>query len=116
MIPSIRNLQELTIPESFVVSNNEFYAYDPNSEFSEIENLMYLNEDLFQATFDENELILDLGWYGNVRKNDGNFVMKLIQYNHWDNPVVEIPSKSLKQATEVLVKTMIAIDAGVFND
>jgi hypothetical protein len=116
MIPSIRNLQELTIPESFVVIKHDFYAYDPSSEFSEIENLMYLNEDLFQATFDENELILDLGWYGNVRKNDGSFVMKLIQYNHWDAPVVEIPSKTLKQATEVLVKTMIAIDAGVFDD
>lgn len=116
MIPTLRNLIEFNSPESFVIVNHAFYNYDPTSEFSEIENLMYLNEDLFQANFDENELILDLGWYGNVRKNDGNYVMKLIQNNHWDNPVVEIPSKSLKQAEEVLIKTMIAIDNGVFDD
>jgi hypothetical protein len=116
MIPALRNLIELDVPESFMVVNHAFYDYDPTSEFSEIENLMYLNEDLFQANFDENELILDLGWYGDVRKNKGDFVVKLIQNNHWDAPVVEIPSKSLAEAHEILSKTMTAIHAGVFND
>lgn len=116
MLSSLRSKLEFDIPDSFVVVKHDFFAYDPSTEFNEIENLLYLNEDLFQARFDENELIIDLGWYGDVRKNAGHFELKLIQHNHWDDPISTIPAKTLDEATEILVRTLAAIHGGVFND
>lgn len=116
MLSSLRPKQELDIPDSFVVVKHDFFAYDPTSEFNEIESLLYLNEDLFQARFDESELIIDLGWYGDVRKNKGHFELKLIQCNHWDDPVSTIHAKSLEEATEILNRTLAAIHGGVFNN
>ncbi|NRA12913.1 MAG: hypothetical protein HRT57_13235 [Crocinitomicaceae bacterium] len=116
MVSVLRPLIEIEIPDSFNLVSHEFYNYDPKTDFSEIENLMYLNEDLFQATFEENDLIVDFGWYGNVKKNDGQFMLKLIQNNQWDNPVTTIPSSCLDQAIDILERTMMAIHNGVFSD
>lgn len=116
MLSSLRQRQEVIIPESFVLVKHDFFAYDPTSEFDEIENLLYLNEDLFQVSYPENDLIVDLGWYGDVRKNEGDFVMKLVQNNHWDEPVSTIHAKSLEEATEILNRTLAAIHGGVFSD
>ena len=116
MIPSLRSLQEIEIPDSFTLIKHDFYAYDPTTDFSEIENLMYLNEDLFQVSYPENDLLVDLGWYGNVRKNNGQFQLKLIQNNHWDQPISTIHASSQKEAAKILTKTLSAIDDGVFSD
>ena len=116
MIPSLRSLINIEVPDSFDLVKHDFYTYDPSTEFSEIENLMYLNEDLFQASFAENDLIVDFGWYGNVKKNDGQFKLQLIQNNHWDNPVTTIPSTGLDQAVQILERTLMAIHRGVFNE
>jgi len=116
MISSIRLRQEIEVPDSFTVVKHDFYNYDPVSEFNEIENLLYLNEDLFQASYPENDLIIDLGWYGDVRKNKGHYELKLIQNNHWDGPVSTIHAKSLNEITEILTKTLNAIHGGVFSD
>lgn len=116
MIASLRSLQEIEIPDSFKLIKHDFYAYDPTTEFTEIENLMYLNEDLFQVSYAQNDLLIDLGWYGDVRKNNGQFQIQLIQNNHWDEPISTIHAKSLSEATEILSRTLSAIHDGVFND
>ena len=116
MIPSLRSLQEIEIPDSFKLVKHDFYVYDPTVDFSEIENLMYLNEDLFQVLYAENDLIIDLGWYGDVRTNKGQFQLKLVQNNHWDNPISVIHASSLTEATEILNRTLAAIHSGVFSD
>lgn len=66
-------LQRIELPNCGKIIKHEFCLYDPENEFTEEKNLFYLNEDLLQIEFEKLNLILDLGWYGEIANNKGSF-------------------------------------------
>ena len=99
-------LQEITIPEGIKLEYSEFYAYDPTTEFTVEMNNLYLKEDLFQASFEEECLIVDMGWYGDLKTNSGEFKILVVYAADWDFPVTTLFAKSLSQVTDMLHKLL----------
>lgn len=99
-------LQEILLPEDCRIINHDFYTYDPFNEFNEADSLQYLNEDIFQCVFPAQNLIIDIGWYGNIATNQGEFRIHVIINENWDFPFNVIHSKSVDEAKEVLLKIL----------
>ena len=97
-------LQMLEIPICGKILKHDFYKYDPQTDYSEINNLSYLKEDLLQIEFESLNLIIDLGWYGDISKNVGNFKIYIIQNQNWENPIKVKSSKSQKTITKKLIE------------
>jgi hypothetical protein len=105
-------IQEIKIPANCVVNEHEFYTYDPLNSFARLNSLKYLNEDLFQCYFPKDDIIVDLGWYGDVIANIGEFKIHVIKNEYWDNPVKVFNSKSIDEIKDLLVK-IIAFYSGL---
>lgn len=91
-------LQQFDIPFGGKIIKNDFYKYDPiTSEFTRDKNLLYLKEDLLQIEFESLGLLVDLGWYGEISKNDGDFKIYIIRNQNWEEPLKIYSSKSQKQ-------------------
>ena len=99
-------IQEIEFPLDCVVINNDFYNYDPVNSFNEADSLKYLNEDLLQCSFPENNLIIDLGWYGDIKSNKGQFRIYIIQHENWEMPFNVIHPKSLEETINALNKIL----------
>ena len=95
-------LQQLNIPKRCKIVKNDFSTYDPEIEFTEEKSLFYLQEDLLQIVFEDLDFIVDLGWYGDVLKNIGEFKIFIIKGSDWDNPIKIETSKSQKTITQNL--------------
>ena len=50
-----RRLQPLRIPSGFKIEWNEFYGYDPSTEYDEKDHLHYLTEELLQLKYHQEE-------------------------------------------------------------
>ena len=87
-----KELHSLQIPTGFKIVKNEFYNYDPETEFNKEDSFYCLQEDILQFEF--NNLVIDLGWYGDTETNDGNFRLVVIFDSNWDEPLKKIVSKS----------------------
>ena len=109
-------LQRIETPNNFTVIDHEFYTYDPATEYSAEASNYYLTEDLFQVKHGPTELVVDLGWYGNVNTNKGQFEMRVVMNDYWDEPVSTILAKSQSEMTEIVNKTLEAINTGIFGD
>lgn len=88
------NLQRLSIPNQCKVLKNSFSTYDPQIEYTEEKNLLYLSEDLLQI--EVGNLLIDLGWYGEISNNNGQFKIFVIKNQDWENPIQTESSKSQK--------------------
>ncbi len=99
-------IQEINFPQDCVIINNDFYNYDPVNSFSEVDSLKYLNEDLLQCTFPEYDIIIDLGWYGDIISNIGEFRIYIIQNENWEIPFNIIHSKSTEEVRGLLTKIL----------
>ncbi len=108
-------LQEIEIPEGISLTFSEFYRYDPSLEFTKDLSEKYLSEDLFQASFDEGQLIIDMGWYGDQSTNKGQFKVLVIYASDWDFPVITLYAKSLSEVTQILEKTLAHMVSEEFN-
>jgi hypothetical protein len=97
-----RRLQPLRIPSGFKIEWNEFYAYDPSTEYDEKDHLHYLTEELLQLKYHQEELVVDLGWYGDTSRREGYFQLLLLRGLRWEEPLVRITSPSLTQITDKL--------------
>ncbi|PCH74375.1 MAG: hypothetical protein COB98_10130 [Flavobacteriaceae bacterium] len=98
------SIQKINVPEDCNIITNEFYNYDPKKAFTEADNYRYLREDLFQCTFPEESLIIDLGWYGDLKTNTGEFKIDIIKSENWEIPMHTIYSASVLEIKELLVK------------
>jgi hypothetical protein len=87
-------LQDLNIPLGCKIVKNDFTTYNPDTDFSEERNFFYLTEDLLQIEFVSQNLIIDLGWYGDLSTNQGIFKIYIIENMDWDNPLRIEESKS----------------------
>lgn len=92
-------LQSLIIPKGFRIIKNNFTTYNPENEFSEGDNLFNLNEDLLQIKLENSNIVVDLGWYGEISTNKGEFRIYVIQNSNWDKPVIIESSKSQETIT-----------------
>lgn len=94
------NLQQLIIPNHCKVLQNSFSTYDPEIEYTEEKNLFYLSEDLLQI--EVGNLIIDLGWYGEIWNNNGQFKIFVIKNQDWENPIQTESSKSQRTIRKTL--------------
>lgn len=99
-------IKKINFPKDCVVISNDFYNYDPKDSFNVENSVRYLGEDLLQISFPMDDIIVDLGWYGDVFSNKGEFKIQIIQNEIWDIPVNEIHSKSLDEVTELLMNIL----------
>lgn len=99
-------LIEISLPEDCRFINHDFYEYDPENSFNEKYSLLYLNEDLFQCVFPEQNLIIDIGWFGDKTLNLGEFRIHVIMNENWDFPFQVIHSKSVTEVKELLMKIL----------
>ena len=102
-------LQSLIIPSGCRIVKNDFTTYDPEIEFTEEQNLYNLTEDLLQIEFDYSNLIIDLGWYGEISSNKGEFKIYVIENKDWENPLIIENSKSQKIITKKLELILLEI-------
>jgi hypothetical protein len=99
-------IQEIEFPTDCILANNDFYTYDPEKDFKEGHSIKYLNEDLLQCAFPLQSLIIDIGWFGDVLTNQGEFRIYVIQNENWQVPSNVIHSKSVEETKEFLVKIL----------
>jgi len=100
------SIQKINVPLDCTIIANNFYNYDPQKDFKEADNYRYLNEDLFQCAFPTENLIIDLGWYGNLKENTGEFKINIIQKENWEIPMHTIYSSSVTEVKELLQKVL----------
>jgi hypothetical protein len=99
-------LQEIDFPIDCEINTHDFYDYEPELSFTAANSLQYLSEDLLSCAFPADHLVIDLGWYGDITKNEGEFKIQIIQSQNWDNPVNVIFSKSADEIKTLLNKIL----------
>lgn len=99
-------IQEIDFPLDCKVINNDFYSYDPVNSFNVEHSLNYLNEDLLQCSFPLDDMIIDLGWYGDSVSNQGEFRIYIIINENWDFPSNVIHSKTPEETKDLLIKIL----------
>tara|TARA_R110001632_G_scaffold144870_4_gene261604 strand:+ start:307 stop:666 length:360 start_codon:yes stop_codon:yes gene_type:complete len=100
------NIQTIDFPLGCKIINNDFYSYDPHTAFKKVDSQLYLNEDLLQCSFPADDIIIDLGWYGDVIANKGEFRIYIIIHENWEIPFNIIYSKSAEETKELLNKVL----------
>jgi len=108
-------IQEIDFPLDCRIVNNDFYNYDPVTSFKEADSLKYLNEDLLQCSFPKDDMIIDLGWYGDTATNKGEFRIYLIKNENWEIPFNIIYSKSADEIKDLLIKILQYYTSIVIN-
>ena len=99
-------IQEINFPVDCKVIHNDFYDYEPLEAFDEEDSQQYLHEDLLQCAFPNESIIIDLGWYGDIQNNSGEFRVQVIQNENWDTPFNSLYSKSASEIKEILTKIL----------
>ncbi len=99
-------IQEIDFPLDCRIIFHEFHNYDPVNSFTTADSLNYLNEDLLQCSFPLDDMIIDLGWYGDILSNKGEFRIYIIQHENWDFPSNIIYSKSAEETKDLLTKIL----------
>jgi len=95
-------LQKIDFPADCVVISHEFYDYDPASAYNVADSIQYLSEDMLQCRFPKEEVLIDLGWYGDPTTNKGEYRIHVIKHENWEVPFNVIYSKSTPEALELL--------------
>ena len=98
---------EIEIPNDCHLIRHDLFKYDPTTDFSVSANLKYLNEDLFQCTFPKDHLIIDLGWYGDLVTNRGEFKIQVIRNENWEIPESTIHEKSTREVELLLGRILL---------
>ena len=94
----------IPVPIGFKIIRNEFYMYNPEKEYTEELNLYYLQEDLLQLIKEDKKIAVDLGWYGDIASNKGQYKIYVIKDMDWENPEQEIESTSSDDIYNKLVE------------
>jgi hypothetical protein len=100
-------LQEFNFPADCVIINHEFYDYDPEKDYKLEDSIEYLDEDLLQVEFPEDDMVIDLGWFGDLFSNKGEFKISMIQNGNWEIPLEVLYFKSVEEVKEMLNKIFI---------
>ena len=95
-------LHQIRVPTDCRIIHHEFCRYELESELLLEKNTNYLSENLFQCEFPEHDLKIDLGWYGYISAQSGEFRIQLIVNENWEHPFNTIYSKSSSEVKELL--------------
>lgn len=99
-------LQTLQTPKDCVILHHEFYNYEPAESFEESLSIQYLSENLFQCYFPNEHLKIDLGWYGDIIQNKGEFRIQIIVNENWEHPFQVIYSKSAAETKGLILNIL----------
>lgn len=99
-------LQKINFPADCEIISFDFYDYDPVHAFIEADSLNYLSEDLLHCSFPEENITIDLGWYGDLSRNKGEFKIHIIENENWEVPLNVIHSKSVEEIKTLLNKIL----------
>ena len=99
-------IQKINFPSDCRIIKNDFHSYDPVNSFNKADSLKYLNEDLLQCSFPEEDMIIDLGWYGDIMSNKGEFRIYIIKNENWEIPFNIIYSKSAEEIKNLLINIL----------
>jgi hypothetical protein len=97
---------DFDLSEDFQIIKNEFYQYNPKTEFTFEKSELFLQEDLLQIKYPKENITVDLGWYGDAANNKGVFKLYLIQGIDWENPVLELLANSSEEIHQKLVEVL----------
>lgn len=100
-------LQEIEFPQDCRVIRHVFHSYDPVNSFNEDDSFSYLSEDLLQCSFPIDNIVIDLGWYGELTSSKGEFRIYVILNENWDFPSNIIYSKSPEETKGLLTKILM---------
>jgi hypothetical protein len=100
------SIQQIDFPLGCKIINNDFYTYNPNTDYKEADSILYLNEDLLQCSLPADDIIIDVGWYGDIYTNQGEFRIYIILHENWEIPFNIIYSKSAEETKELLNKVL----------
>jgi hypothetical protein len=109
-------VQKIDFPLDCKIIRNEFYTYDPSTSFNKADSAKYLNEDLLQAFFSKDNVIIDLGWYGDIATNKGEYRIYVIKNENWEVPFSVIHSKSTGEVKDLLIKVLNYYSGGEGED
>lgn len=104
---SDNTLYKLDFPSDCNVIQHDFYEYDPSVTFNLEHSIEFLKEDLLQCSFPKDDLIIDLGWYGDVKSNKGQFKILIIKNENWETPANALHSNSSAEAINILKKILL---------
>jgi hypothetical protein len=99
-------IQKIDFPSDCIIVNHDFYDYDPLSSFNKADAKKYLNEDLLQCAFPKHDMIIDLGWYGDVTTGKGEYRIYVIKNENWDFPFNVFYGKSAEEIKGLLLKIL----------
>ena len=102
-------IEDFLFPQNCKINRNVFSNYNPETDFSEEKNLYYLTEDLLQIEIESLNLIIDLGWYGEISNNNGEFKIFVVESKDWENPSFTESSKSqiiIKEKLEKIIEKL----------
>jgi hypothetical protein len=100
------NLQPLNIPANWIITYNNFFDIDPLK--LKHNDILWDNfiEDLLQLKNEHKNILLDLGWYPEMNPN-GNYCMKLIQDNNWEEPLMNINNKDKNKIIKIIENILL---------
>jgi hypothetical protein len=101
------DIHQIEFPSDCRVVNHDFYKYEPIESFSAEHSLRYLNEDLLQCAFPADDVIIDMGWYGDPMTNRGEFKIQVIKHENWEIPFNTLHSKSALEVAGILSKILL---------
>lgn len=123
MIITNLNLQALRITAGWTVEINKFYEIDPIGKVIELKvKDVYVNDGwllfekaMFFAVHKRFKLKLELEWRPPCKPN-GEFWLTLLKKDDWQNPIVQIQTKSKSEVIEKMNELFNLCSLGYFEN
>ena len=100
------SMQNIDFPADCEVINHVFSDYEPSVSHNLVDSVIYLSEDLLQCAYPADDLIIDLGWYGDIKSGKGEFRILIIKNENWEIPSNTIHSKSALEVKDLINKIL----------
>lgn len=94
---------------NLIVTKDDFISFDLplNKQIGE------LKEDMFQASKKgKDNVILDIGWYGDTEQLEGEFIVYLIIDYNWEAPLIRISTRDLDVLKHYIEYTISFLQKG----
>jgi hypothetical protein len=95
--------EDIDFGEGIVIFNAD--QFDPNANFEE--QILLLNEDLFQVGYDIQNIhyTIDVGWYPESSIN-GCFMIVIVKNSNWEGPLYKKRTRDYKQLNKYMEESI----------
>lgn len=111
-------LQPLRITTGWRIEYNKLLEVEPAELLEKDSIWIHFTEDILQMVYKWEQkqtcFVLDVGWYPETERN-GNFRLVLIQKTDWENPIIEIKTKSKKELVYHIEKIVEKISENIYQ-